>query len=196
MKIISMSGSSRESVGKKDAKKLRYSGKVPCVLYGGEKQIQFAMDVTEFKDLVYSPHIAYVALTIEGITYQAILQDIQYHVVTGNILHADFKQLNDNKEIIMSVPVKTSGSSVGVIKGGVLAIKLRKLKLKALPSNMPETITIDISKLDIGNSVKISQIELNNFQILDPANAVAVTIRMTRAAAAAAAAEKKATGKK
>ncbi len=192
MKIISMSGSLRESVGKKDAKKLRYEGKVPCVLYGGEKQIQFAMETTEFKDLIFSPEIAYVEINIDGTVYKATLQDVQYHVVTGNILHADFLQIHDDKPIMMSVPVKTKGTSAGVLKGGVLAIKLRTLKVKALPGDMPENIYVDITKLDIGNSTKVNQIETNNFTLLDSPNAVVVTIRMTRAAAAAAAAEKKA----
>ncbi|MBN2746860.1 MAG: 50S ribosomal protein L25/general stress protein Ctc [Bacteroidales bacterium] len=192
MKIISMSGSLRESVGKKDAKKLRYEGKVPCVLYGGEKQIQFAMDTTEFKDLIFSPEIAFVEINIDGTVYKATLQDVQYHVVTGNILHADFLKIHDEKPIMMSVPVKTTGTSAGVLKGGVLAIKLRNLKVKALPGHMPENIVLDITKLDIGNSIKVNQIETENYTLLDSPNAVAVTIRMTRAAAAAAAAEKKA----
>jgi large subunit ribosomal protein L25 len=195
MKIISMSGSLREGVGKKDAKKLRNAGKVPCVVYGKEKQIQFATDVTEFKSLIYSPEVAFVELNIDGNKYQVLLQDVQYHVVTGNILHADFMLIHEDKPIIMSIPVQTKGNSVGVIKGGVLAIKLRKLKVKALPGNMPENIFIDITELEIGNTVKVNQVQTENFELLDSPNAVVLAIRVTRAAAAAIAADKKAGGK-
>lgn len=195
MKIVSMSGSLREGVGKKDSKRLRNEGKVPCVVYGGEKQLHFAMEATEFKDLIYSSKIAFVELNIDGQKINAILQDVQFHVVSGNIMHADFLRIYDDKPIVMSVPVKPVGNSIGVLKGGVLAKKLRNLKVKALPGNVPETISVDISKLDIGNSIKVGQVETNNYELLDPANAVVVTIRVTRAAAAAAAAEKKAAGK-
>jgi len=191
MKTISMSGSLRENVGKKDAKKLRKQGKVPCVLYGGEKQIHFSVESSQFRDLVFTPEIAFVDLDIDGTKYRAILQDINYHPVTGNIMHADFLELHDEKPIVMGVPVKTTGNSAGVIKGGVLMIKLRRLKVKALPANMPENIVLDITNLEIGDSIKVGQIETKNYTLLDSPNAVAVAVMVTRAAAAAAAAEAK-----
>lgn len=177
-----MSGSLRENVGKKDAKALRKQGKVPCVLYGGESQIHFGMDATEFKDLIFSPESAFVELNIDGSTYSAILQDIQYHVVSGNIMHADFLILSEDKEIIMGVPVKTTGDSAGVLKGGVLMIKMRRIKVKSLPANMPETITVDITNLEIGDSFKVGQIDSQNLTLLDSPNAVVVAVRVTRAA--------------
>lgn len=182
MKTISMSGSLRENVGKKDAKALRKQGKVPCVLYGGESQIHFGMDATEFKDLIFNPESAFVELNIDGSTYSAILQDIQYHVVSGNIMHADFLILSEDKEIIMGVPVKTTGDSAGVLKGGVLMIKMRRIKVKSLPANMPETITVDITNLEIGDSFKVGQIDSQNLTLLDSPNAVVVAVRVTRAA--------------
>ncbi len=194
MRIVSMSGSLRENVGKKDAKALRNSGKVPCVLYGGKEQIHFSMDVKQFKDLIYSPHIAFVSLEIEGKKYDAILQDASFHVVSDNLMHADFMELHQDRAIIMRVPVKTKGNSPGVIKGGILAVKINKLKVKALPANMPEVITVDISKLEIGNSVKVKEVETDNFSLLDQPNSVVCTIKVTRAAAAAAQAAT--TGKK
>jgi len=186
MKTVSMSGSLRENVGKKDAKALRNAGKVPCVIYGGEKQLHFAVPSSDFRHLVYSPDIAFVDLDIEGKKYKAILQDIQFHPVSDNILHADFKELVDGKKIIMAVPVKTNGLPVGVTEGGKLMVKLRKLKVKALPEFMPETITIDVAHLKIGNSVKVKDINVNNTELLDTPNAVAVAVNMTRAAVAAA----------
>ncbi len=182
MKIISMSGSLRENVGKKDAKALRRQGKVPCVLYGGESQIHFGMDASEFKDLVFSPEIAFVELNIDGNIQKAILQDIQYHAVSDNIMHADFLLLSEDKEIIMGVPVKTTGNSAGVIKGGILMIKLRKIKIKALPANMPEVITVDVTDLEIGDSIKVGEVDSHNLTFLDSPNAVVVAVRITRVA--------------
>lgn len=182
MKTISMSGSLRENVGKKDAKALRKQGKVPCVLYGGESQIHFGMDTSEFKDLVFSPEIALVELNIDGNIQKAILQDIQYHAVTDNIMHADFLTISEDKEIIMGVPVKTTGNSAGVIKGGILMLKLRKIKIKALPANMPETITVDVTNLEIGDSIKVGEVDSHNLTLLDSPNAVVVTVRITRVA--------------
>ncbi|OIP02217.1 MAG: 50S ribosomal protein L25/general stress protein Ctc [Bacteroidetes bacterium CG2_30_33_31] len=196
MKTVSMSGSLRENVGKKDAKALRKQGKVPCVLYGGDQQYHFGMDSTEFRYLIFTPEIAFVELNISGTKYKAVLQDIQYHVVTGNIMHADFLLLQENKEIIMGVPVKTKGVSVGVTKGGILIIKMHKVKIKAIPASMPEFIEIDATKLDIGDSVKIKDIEAKNNILLDSPNAVVVTVRVTRAVAAAAATTESAPAKK
>ena len=181
-----MSGSLRENVGKKDAKALRNAEKVPCVIYGGEKQLHFAVPYSDFRHLVYSPDIAFVDLDIEGTKFKAILQDIQFHPVSDNILHADFKELVDGKKIIMAVPVKTNGLPIGVTEGGKLMVKLRKLKVKALPEFMPETITIDVAHLKIGNSVKVKEINVDNVELLDTPNAVAVAVNMTRAAVAAA----------
>ncbi len=185
MKTVSMSGSIRENVGKKDAKALRKAEKVPCVIYGGEKQLHFAVPSSDFRHLVYSPDIAFVDLDIDGTKYKAILQDIQFHPVTDNILHADFKELVDGKNVTMAVPVKTTGLPVGVAQGGKLMVKLRKLKVKALPEFMPETITIEVAHLNIGNTVKVKEINVDNIQILDTPNAVVVAVNMTRAAVAA-----------
>jgi len=186
MKTVSMSGSLRENVGKKDAKALRNAGKIPCVIYGGEKQLHFAVPASDFKHLVYSPDIAFVELDIDGNKYKAILQDIQYHAVSDNILHADFKELIEGKKIIMAVPIKTTGLPVGVTEGGRLIIKIRKLKLKALPEFLPESISLEVGELKIGNSIKVKEINIDNVELMDAPNAVAVAVGLTRAAVAAA----------
>jgi len=185
MKTVSMSGSFRENVGKKDAKKMRKAGLVPSVIYGGKEQYHIAIPVKDFKDLVFSPDIAFVKIEVEGKEYNAILQDIQYHPVTDNILHADFLELVDGKHIVMGVPVKTTGTSPGILAGGKLQTKLRKLKVKALPADIPETITLDISNLNIGNSIKVKEIEVENAKLLDAPNAVVVAVKVTRAAMSA-----------
>ena len=189
MKTVSMSGSLRENVGKKDAKALRNADKVPCVIYGGKEQIHFSVPQADFRHLVYSPEIAFVELNIDGKIYKAILQDIQFHPVTDNIYHADFKELVDGVNIMMGVPVKTTGLAKGVTNGGKLMIKLRRLKVKGLPEFIPESIVVDVTKLRIGQSIKVRDISLPNIELLDSPNAVVTTVRVTRAAASAAASD-------
>jgi large subunit ribosomal protein L25 len=186
MKTVSLSGSLRENVGKKDAKALRNADRVPCVLYGGKEQIHFSVPTDQFRHLVYSPDIAYVDLTIDGKEYKAMLQDMQFHVVSDNIYHADFKELSDEKKITMNVPLKTKGLAPGVAQGGKLVVKMRKLKSVALPNDMPGEITIDISNLGIGQSIKVRDIQIEGVTLLDMPNSIVATISVTRAAAAAA----------
>jgi len=185
MKTVSMSGSRRENVGKKDAKKMRNAGLIPSVIYGGKEQHHVAISVKDFKELVFSPEIAFVKIDVEGTEYNAILQDIQFHAVTDNIMHADFLELVEGKQIVMGVPVKTTGTSPGILAGGKLQTKLRKLKVKALPADIPETITLDISKLNIGNSIKVKEVEVEKANLLDAPNAVVVAVKVTRAAVSA-----------
>ena len=181
MKTVSMSGSLRENVGKKDAKALRAEEKVPCVLYGTGEQIRFSVLQKAFKPLLFTPEVHFVELDIAGTKKIAILQDIQYHPVSDEVIHADFLELQDNKPIIMKVPVKAVGNSAGVIKGGKLTFKFRKVKIKALPANMPENITIDITPLDIAEGVMVQEIATNNFEILEGKTNYVVFIKPTRA---------------
>jgi len=185
MKIVSMSGSLRENVGKKDAKKMRNAGLVPSVIYGGKEQYHIAIPVKDFKELVYSHEIAFVKIDVEGKEFNAILQDIQFHPVTDNIMHADFLELIEGKQIVMGVPVNTVGVAPGILAGGKLQTKIRKLKVKALPEFIPATIDLDISKLNIGNSIKVKEVEVENATLLDAPNAVVVAVKVTRAAISA-----------
>ncbi len=185
MKTVSMSGSLRENVGKKDAKKMRNEGFVPSVIYGGETQMHLAIPLGDFRHLIYSPDIAFVEINVDGKVYRAILQDIQYHPVTDNILHADFLELVDGKPIVMGVPIKTTGTAPGILEGGRLIMKIRKLKVKALPEHMPELLTIDISELNIGGGVQVKEVEIENGVALDAPNAVIVAVRVTRVAVTA-----------
>jgi large subunit ribosomal protein L25 len=181
MKTVSISGSLRENVGKKDAKKQRSNDLVPCALYGGKEQYLFTAHVDSFKELIYSPVVYTVKLDIAGKEINAILQDIQYHPVTDNILHVDFLELFPDKYVTIEVPVKTIGTSIGILNGGKLQIKIRKLKVKALPANLPDKIEVDITKLEIGQSAKVGDIKLEGVEILNATNSVVVTINTTRA---------------
>lgn len=186
MKIVSMSGSLRENVGKKDAKALRRQDRVPCVMYGKTEQVLFSVPQTEFKPLVFTPEASYVEITINGEKRMAMLKDIEYHPVTENIMHADFYELSDDKPIVMSIPVYLTGTSVGVMKGGKAVLKIKRLKVKALPANMPERITLDITNLDLLQGIKVQEVATDNFELLDVKSSVVIFIKSTRASAAAA----------
>jgi len=180
MKKVSLSGSLRENVGKKDAKKNRREGKVPCVLYGGKEQIHFQMEEKAFVKIVFTPEVYILNLTIEGKEYTCMMQDIQYHPVSDAILHADFLEVLPGKLISIGVPIKLTGTSRGVLEGGKLIQKLRKIRVKGLIENLPEDITVDITDIGIGGSFKIKDVELENLELLDPPNSVVVRVKTAR----------------
>ncbi len=183
MKSITIKGSKRESVGKVATKALRNAGKVPCVLYGGEQALHFSADELSFKNLVYTPNVYTATIELEnGDTFNAILQDIQFHPVTDKILHIDFYQLFSDKEVTMSIPVKLTGSSPGVMNGGSLRFPNRKLKVKGLPDNLPDFINADISKLKIGDKLYITEVDANGCSFLHPDNTIVAQVRRARAA--------------
>lgn len=182
-----MSGSLRENVGKKDTKALRSEGKVPCVLYGGkEQQIKFSVPDKDFIPLLFTPDTNYVKINIEGKEHNAILQDIQYHPVNDEVLHADFLRIFDDKPIKIAVPVKTTGTAPGVLQGGKLNIKMRKVKLYGLPNDIPQEVVLDISKLNIGQGIKVSEISIPNVEFMEVKSSIIVVVKATRNAKATA----------
>ena len=186
MKSISIKGSERENVGKKATKAVRDAGMVPCVIYGGNQPVHFVADERAFKDLVYTPNAHTVVVELNGTSYNVIMQDIQFHPVSDKILHIDFFQLSDDKEIIMEVPVKVTGTSPGVLLGGVLRLNQRRLKVKALPKNLPDFVEANISELQMGNKLYVTKLETNNFKLMHPDNTVVCQVRISRAAMKAA----------
>jgi large subunit ribosomal protein L25 len=183
MKSITINGSQRESVGKVATKALRNAGKVPCVVYGGDKPVHFAANEIAFSKLVYTPNAHTAVIDLEGgAKINAILQDIQFHPVTDKILHVDFYQLFDDKEITMEIPVHVIGNPPGVLAGGVLRKNLRKIKVKALPANLPDFIDADVSELEIGNKLYITKLENEKFSFMHPDNTVVCQVRVSRAA--------------
>ena len=180
MKSITINGSKRESVGKKATKALRNAGQVPCVLYGGDQPVHFSAAELAFSKLVYTPNAHTVVIALGDTSYNAVLQDIQFHPVTENILHIDFYQLFDNKEIAMDIPVVLTGNSIGVRAGGVLRRNRRKLRIKALPTNLPDFIEVDISKLRIGNKVYVSQLPSEDYKFLHSDNTVVCQVKQSR----------------
>ncbi len=186
MKSITIKGSERESVGKVATKALRNAGAVPCVLYGGDQPVHFSADEKAFKDLVYTPNAHTVVIDLGKKSFNAVLQDIQVHPVSDKILHIDFFELFDNKEITMEVPVKVTGVSPGVLLGGVLRLNTRKLKVKALPKNLPDFVEADISPLEMGNKLYVTKLVSDKYKLLHPDNTVVAQVRISRAAMKAA----------
>ena len=183
MKSITINGSKRESVGKSSSRLLRNAGQVPCVLYGGEGPIHFSAPELAFSKLVYTANAYTVVIAFgEKESYNAILQDIQFHPVSDKILHIDFYQLFDDKKISMDIPVKLNGNPIGVKLGGNLQRDKRKLRIKALPTNLPDNLEIDISELNIGDKVYITELFNENYEFLHPDNTVVCQVRRARAA--------------
>ncbi|MES3018957.1 MAG: 50S ribosomal protein L25/general stress protein Ctc [Bacteroidota bacterium] len=181
MKSIAISGSPRENVGKRDAKELRYEGKVPAVLYGGKNQIHFSVSASDLRSLVYTPEVSFVALEVAGVKAQAIIQDVHFHPLTDLPLHVDFLELDEKKPVVMQIPVKLTGTSPGVKIGGKLVQKLRKLRVKALPKDMPQYVEVSIEKLDVGKSVGVGELKFDNFKVTNNAEDTIVSVTMSRA---------------
>ncbi len=183
MKSISIQGQKRENVGKAATRELRNAEQVPCVVYGGEKPIHFAATEMAFKNLVYTPDAHTVVIELEGNKINAILQDIQFHPVTDRILHVDFFQIHEGKEITMEIPVHLNkGQSKGLMAGGALQFNLRKLKVKALPSNLPDTIEVDLTDIGIGDKVYVADLKNDTYTFLHPDNAVVSAVKTSRVA--------------
>ncbi len=188
MKSITIQGTKRESVGKKSTKALRDAELVPCVVYGGEAPLNFSAEEKAFKGLVYTPEAHTVSIEVDGKTIPAVLQDIQFHPITDKIIHADFYQLSADKPVIMEVPVRITGRSKGVVAGGVLRQTYRKLKVKAIPANLPDEIVVDITALKIGNKFYVESLKNDKYSFMHPDNAVVVAVKMSRNASKNAAA--------
>ena len=182
MKTVSLSGAPRVHVGKKDAKKSRKEGNIPCVIYGGESQVHFTLPELAVDKIIFTPEVFIFNITIDGKEYQTIMQDIQYHPVTDKVLHIDFLEVPEGKNVVVGLPVKFVGVAPGLIKGGKLQVKYRKLRVKGLLENMPEFIELDVSKLDLGNSIKVRDLSLDNLQVMETLSAVVVQVKMARGA--------------
>jgi len=181
MKSITISGSLRENVGKRDAKQLRYDGLVPAVLYGGATQTHFAVSVTDLKAVVYTPVVHFIDLDIAGKKAQAIIKDMQFHPLTEEIIHVDFMELDAKKPVTIEIPVRLTGTSPGVKVGGKLVQKLRKLRVKALPKDHVDNIDVSIAALEVGKSVRVRDLSFDKLVITNAAEDTIVSVTTSRA---------------
>ena len=186
MKSLVIKGQLRESLGKKDAKKLRVQELVPSVMYGNDEVIHFAVPFSELRQLIYTPSSFLLEINIDGKIYKAIMQDVQWHPVEEQVLHVDFLRIREGHPMKMEIPISIIGLAKGIKAGGKLKTNMRKLKVKALAEYFPDTIDIDVTKLGLGQSIKVGDIKLENVELLDSKSNVVVTVSMTRAAKSAA----------
>ena len=201
MKTIEIKGSVRTDIGKKATRELRKNNGVPCVLYGVKKDenglpvaTHFTVTVEGLRKLVYTPNIYLVNLDIDGTVVTAIMKDIQFHPVKDNILHVDFLQVEENKPVMMEVPVQLEGLAEGVRAGGKLALQIRKLKVKANYDAIPERLVIDVTPLGLGKTIKVGELSYEGLELINAKEAVVCAVKLTRAARGAQAAA--AAGKK
>ena len=180
MKSFDLNVTKRTSLTKQDTKKLRNEGMVPCVMYGGNENLHFFAPVLDFRGLVYTPEVFTVNIHIEGKTHQAVMQEIQFHPVSDALMHIDFMELNEVKPVVMNIPVKINGTSEGQRQGGKLITKVRKLKVRALASHLPDAVNVDIQSLQIGQSVRVGDWKIDGVEFLDSPNNILVGVRTTR----------------
>lgn len=190
MKTFQLSAEVRSNKGKKLAKDLRKKGQVPAVIYGdGKEATMLTLQVKDLRNLVYTPDIYIIELSVGGETKTCILQDIQFHPVGDHILHVDFLEVRKDKPIVIEVPVVLDGHAVGVRAGGNLTLDMRKLRVKGLYENIPERLHIDVSKLALGKTIQVGELSFDNIELLNAKNAVVCAVRVTRTSRSASSAE-------
>ena len=196
MREISINGQVREGLGKKASKMLRKEGLIPCNLYGEKKDanglpeaLAFSVPFSELRKVVYTPHIYVVNININGTNHVAIMKELQFHPVTDALLHADFYEINDTKDITIGIPVKLNGLAQGVRDGGRINLSIRKINVKAEYKNIPEVLNIDVTNLGLGKSIKVGELSFEGLELVTPAEVVVCSVKATRASRSAAAAE-------
>ncbi|MBR3284464.1 MAG: 50S ribosomal protein L25/general stress protein Ctc [Alloprevotella sp.] len=193
MKEISIKGTSRADIGKKATKALRRQGLVPCNIYGQQKDekgqpvaVAFSISEKEANKLIYTPNIYLINLSLDGKECKAILRETQFHPVKDNVLHIDMLQVVEDKPIVIAVPVQTQGLAEGVRAGGKLVTLVRKINVRAFYKDVPEKLTIDVSNLQLGKSIKVGDLSFENLELVTPKEVNVVSVKMTRAAMSAA----------
>lgn len=180
MKTIEINAVPRENFGKKDTKSLRVNDNVPCVMYGGKENIHFYAHENEFRSLIYTPDVHLVNLQVGGANYKVVLKDLQFHPVSDKLLHIDFIQVFEDKPVMIAIPILITGVSPGVKAGGKLNIKRRSLKIKGFTKDLPEHLEIDISGLEIGQSLKIGDLKYDNLEIMENKKSMIVNVATSR----------------
>lgn len=188
MKTFDLTGTARADFGKKAAKSIRAEKKVPCVLYGGENNVNFVVETSDLRKLIYTPEVYLVNLTIDGKTVKAIVKEMQFHPLTEDVLHMDFLEVLENKPVAVEIPVQLTGLAEGVKAGGKLSLEMRKLRVKGMYNEIPERIVIDVTNVALGKKIQVADVAVENLQILNAKNAVVAQVKLTRAARGAQAA--------
>jgi len=181
MKTFELNGTKRDILGTKFAKIARKEGNVPCVVYGNGKQINFTVSQKDINGAVFTPNVYIVNLNIDGEVIKTFIKELQFHPVTDEVMHADFYAFADDQEIVVKLPYEFVGSSIGVKAGGKMKYAARKAKVKGVYTNLPETVKVDVSDLDVEQSIKVSDVKIENCHIVDPQDALICRVVATRA---------------
>ena len=194
MKSIDIKGTLRTETGKKATKQIRKEGSVPCNLYGEKRgenglpeALSFTVTAAGLRNLVYTPEIYSVNLDIDGKQYTAVMRELQFHPVTDQLLHVDFYEITAEKPIVMEVPIKLNGLAEGVRAGGKLAANVRKLKVRAPYTQIPERLDIDVTSLGLGKTIKAGELQFDGLELVTSPSVVVCQVKMTRSAMSAAA---------
>ena len=187
MKTFELSGEVRENLGKKATKAVRVSENIPCVLYGGKDNVHFTVSASAVRKLIYTPEVYVVELTIGKNKTKAIMKELQFHAVTDKVQHIDFLEIDEKKPVVVELPVKLTGLAEGVKAGGKLSLEMRKLKVKGIYTNIPESITVDVTNGGLGKSIQVGKLALKDLEILNSKMSVVAQVKLTRAARGAAA---------
>ncbi|HVB02778.1 MAG TPA: 50S ribosomal protein L25 [Chitinophagaceae bacterium] len=180
MKTITIQGQRRKETGKKATRRLRSGGEVPCIIYGGSGIIHFQVPRVSLKNLVYTPDFQLADIHIDGIPYRCVLKDLQFDPVTDVLSHVDFLELVEDKKITVNMPVKYTGQPVGVKDGGKLDIKLKSLKVRTYPRDLKEHIEVSTEHLEMNRSVRVEDLKLKGFEILNSPRIPLATVAMIR----------------
>ncbi|MEO7960163.1 MAG: 50S ribosomal protein L25 [Ginsengibacter sp.] len=180
MKTITIEGQIRTEFGKSATRQLRSEDKVPAVIYGGAKEINFSAPASAFKNIVYTPEFMQAEVKVDGASYKCVLKDIQFDKVSDRLIHVDFLELVGNKKVTVSIPLKFTGVPAGVKEGGKLAVKMKSLKVKALPEHLLEHIEMDLSELKLNENVRVQDVKADNMEILNSPRIPVASVTMTR----------------
>lgn len=191
MKTLEIKGASRTEFGKKGSKAVRRAGGVPCIIYGGGDVVHFSVPSTEFKQLIFTPDSYLVNFEVDGKKELSVMREVQYHPLTGDILHVDFYRVDESKPVAIDLPIRLLGNAEGVKKGGKLTLSKRKVRVSALIKDLPDSIDVDVTNLELGKSIFVGDLKISGLQILTSASTAICAVRMTRAARGAAAAAAK-----
>ena len=189
MKKFELKGEVRADIGKKAAKAYRSESLIPCIVYGGhgEENLSFVVKNSDVRNLIYTPEVFLVDLDLGTKKLQAVVKDVQYHPVKDTILHIDFLHVFEKTPVVIEIPVRLEGLAAGVRAGGKLSLDARKLKVKAVPSKLPEVLIVNVEKLELGKSIQVGDLKFDGLEILNSKNAVVCRVQLTRAARGAAA---------
>ena len=180
MKTITIEGQLRTEIGKQATRQLRSEEKVPGVIYGGAKEVNFSAPATAFKALVYTPDFQLAEVNVGGNSYRCILKDLQFDKVTDELTHVDLLELVEDKKVIATIPIKFTGAAKGVKDGGKLITKMKALKVKTFPKYLKENIEVDLTALELNGNVRVEDVKADNYEILNSPRIPIASVVLTR----------------